>query len=276
MQTVNLEAIHEAQLFIMDDIHRICVKYGIKYYLIGGSAIGAIRHKGFIPWDIDIDIAMPREDYERFSVVAQSELLPQLKILNYTDDPMFTSPHILVILKNSVLTFTSDLVNTQFKRYGLFVDILPLDKVPVAKTTKKRQKHCLKYLKTIYSYRVLQYYKTDSTIKKRLKKIIIPIVYKFPTTPVINRLHRVAQWGNKDENYLELCSMLSHYDYDKLCMPKEWFGTPRLMEYSGRFYFAPQCIEKYLTKLFGDYMSFPPENERVEYAHKIHEASFDL
>ena len=76
----NIELLHQADLEIVKQVVALCDKYGLMYYMLGGSMLGAIRHKGFIPWDDDIDLGMPRKDYERFLELAPKELSKNLKI----------------------------------------------------------------------------------------------------------------------------------------------------------------------------------------------------
>lgn len=81
-----LRKIQEQQIRIMDEIHKLCVKKNYRYYMIGGSALGAVRHKGFIPWDVDIDIAMPRKDYDAFSIEGYKDLPNFLEFHDYKTD----------------------------------------------------------------------------------------------------------------------------------------------------------------------------------------------
>ena len=124
-------------------------------------------------------------------------------------------------------------------------------------------------------FRMMRNYEGDSSFKRIVKRMFIPIVYSVPTAPISALLHKVAQWGDNQDDYQEECSMLSHYRYDKLCMPKEWFGNPALSDFEGRKYFIPNCTNSYLTKLFGDYMKLPSVEEQNKYYKMLHEASFD-
>ena len=82
-----LSKLHSEILIIMDEIHRVCVENGLKYYLVGGSLLGAVRHKGFIPWDDDIDIGMPRADLEKFCRLAEEKLSAPLGFVGYKNTP---------------------------------------------------------------------------------------------------------------------------------------------------------------------------------------------
>lgn len=274
IKTSNRIEIQNVQLTIMDDIHRVCIEDNITYYLIGGSAIGAIRHQGFIPWDVDIDIAMPRDDYERFINITSQKLNPTHQLLYHKNCRELRSPHAVVILKNSDIVFTNDLINPSFKRFGLFVDILPLDKVPKDAQVRNWQKKQLKRLRWLMELRLMRNYYGDSPISKVIKRMLIPLINLFPMGIITSCQHKVASRWNTCE-YDEVCSMLSHYAYDKLCMPKDWFATPKLVPFSGRKYCVPTEPEKYLTKLFGDYMSLPSEEEQKKYSEMVYEASYN-
>ena len=134
---------------IKEDIHRVCVELGIRYYLIGGSAIGAVRHQGIIPWDIDIDIAMPRKDYEKFISEGSKLLKSDFELHDYRTDKNFGTFHALVVLKNSYIGFKFEKGSDKQNRFGIFVDILPLDQWPDDVNYKNRliKKH--KFIKLL-------------------------------------------------------------------------------------------------------------------------------
>ena len=111
LSTNELRNIQLCELKCLKEIKRTCEKNSIPYFLIGGTLIGAVRHKGFIPWDVDIDIAMPRSDYEKFIEIANNELNSKHECQTYKTHKNFTSPHILIVLKNSSIIFNSDLIN---------------------------------------------------------------------------------------------------------------------------------------------------------------------
>ena len=134
----NLKKLHEVEVEILDEVVRICDKYNLDYYLVGGTLIGAIRHKGFIPWDDDLDISMPRADYEKFLEVAPLELDEKYYLENRKYNEKFHLPFTKIKKNNTEFreTFTSSLDNHK----GIFVDIFPLDNVkkPYSKLTRIR------------------------------------------------------------------------------------------------------------------------------------------
>ena len=119
-----IKRIHEEILKVMDEVDRICRENNLQYYLIGGTLLGAVRHEGFIPWDDDLDIAMPREDYETFLAISPSALPSHLKIGTARYDVNY---HRLFSKVYNVNTRFVEHVGEKETNMGIFVDIFPLD-----------------------------------------------------------------------------------------------------------------------------------------------------
>ena len=150
------KAVWKVILDIVEEVDRICRKHNIKYFLIAGSLLGAIRHKGFIPWDDDLDIALFREDYEKLAKILPKELPKHLFMQNLATDPEFPTAHMYV--RDSRTTFIFDwAVNKKFRfNMGIFLDIFVLDGVPL---TQKAEAKALKLLcrwRDFHKYRLLK------------------------------------------------------------------------------------------------------------------------
>ena len=254
-----LREIQLVQLQIMDEIHRVCIKNHIKYYLIGGSALGAVRHKGFIPWDADIDIALPREDYERFVLECSKELNDQFVCEDYRSNPRHRVPHALVILKNSSMVYKTDHI-----QIPIFVDLLPLDQVPADDIRQHKQEKRLNQIKNIINIKRLPIYSQNNLFVRSIKHVIHFLLTPLSLRWLNERQQEIAQMYNSlPESECPLCcSTLSHYKYSKLCMDKKVFGYPVLADFEGRKYYVPSKVIDYLTHLFGDYMKLPQATEQ--------------
>lgn len=273
---ISQEALREIQLVqlqIMDEIHRVCVKNQIKYYLIGGSALGAVRHKGFIPWDADIDIALPRKDYERFVLECSKELNGQLVCEDYRSNSKHRVPHALVILKDSKMVYKTDLL-----QIPIFVDLLPLDQVPADDIRQRKQEKKLKRIRNIINIKRLPIYSQNNMLVRSIKHIIHFLLAPLSLRWLNERQQGIAQmYDSLPESECPLCcSTLSHYKYGKLCMDKSVFGSPVLAEFEGREYYVPCKIIDYLTHLFGDYMKLPPTAEQDKERKLILRAEWTL
>lgn len=257
MKKNKLRALQLVQLGIMDDIHRVCVEHNLRYYFIGGSALGAIRHKGFIPWDVDIDIAMPRSDYDAFVDTYSKELHPRFACLSYKTVKKWWCPHAIVIMKNTKIIDRNGSRQTDLRPHEIFVDILPLDVCPECETLQKRQASRLIMVKKIKNRKAAWIYKDNSFFKRFMKNTIKLILAPFSWRFLNAWQQRIMTKYNATSKSGIWCSMVSHYGYKKLSMPKEIFGTPTLVPFEDRQFYVPEKVIDYLTRIFGDYKSLP-------------------
>ena len=273
MNIYEFKKLQKVQIEIMDEIHRICTENNITYYIIGGTALGARRHSGFIPWDLDIDIAMPREDYENFADICKSALSPRFMYRNYRNTKAYSHPHALLCIKNTFLSNKFSKYNPTEYNIGIYLDIFPLDSAPndhkqqIKQAKKLQQIKKLKQLKQAYKY-------DNNRIKNMLKDIISTMIF-WTTIDKINAIfdNECKKYNLCDSTYV--CSMASHYTYQKQCMPIEIYGTPQLVKFENREYFAPELLDEYLSIIYGDYMSLPPKNEQKANLEVFDEVIFD-
>ncbi|MBE6573858.1 MAG: LicD family protein [Ruminococcaceae bacterium] len=248
------------QMEIMDVIHDLCVKHNIKYYIIGGTLLGAVRHGGFIPWDIDIDIAMPRTDYTKFKEVCRTELKEGYKYRDHTTNKKYYRPHALVCKENTELYAKYDLDNKRYDNFGIYIDIFPLDNAPDSQEDRNAHIKQIEGFKKFKRFRIPYVY-SHSLTKKLLYKFIMLLLCWYPEKKVNVKYHQILQKYNSIETNC-LCSMSSGYPYYKQCMSRNIYGVPTLMKFESREYYAPEKPHEYLSQLYGDYMKLPPEEKR--------------
>ena len=265
MSNEELKQLQSVQLEMMKEIHEVCVSNGLTYYLIGGSALGAVRHRGFIPWDVDIDIAMPRKDYELLLHSCCKIMSDKMECLWYESDKDFIAPHMLIALKGSELVQRYDALNPHIKRFGIFVDVFPLDYCSEKEDERKSQADRLRRLARL-KYRKLSF-KTpnDSIITRFLKNAIRLFLSIIPMHYILRKQQEVMQEYNDKPTSL-LCSMASHYRYEKQCMPVSVYGKPTLIAFEDCLFYGPEKIDEYLKRIYGDYMKLPSleEQERMK------------
>ena len=259
-----LRGVQLKQLEIMDAIHALCVKHGIRYYLIGGSALGAVRHKGFIPWDVDIDIAMPREDYEQFFNVYSQELPYNLKCHTYITDDCFIKPHGLVCMENTKLLTQADIDNPPNATFGIYIDVMPLDKCPDSKILQLKHAKHFRMCEKIKKYKLSRIYRENGFVTKCIKRTI-----RFIFLPIsVRRINTWEQKGMRKYENLEpcnvWCSIGSKYPYKKQLMWKSVYGTPQPATFEGRIYFIPEQVDDYLRKLYGEYLRLPDKKTQEQ------------
>lgn len=259
---VNPQVIKNAQktqLIIMDAIHELCVTHNLTYYLIGGTALGAVRHKGFIPWDVDIDIAMPRKDYELFINKYSRELAPNIECKNYKNTKGYLSPHAVAVLVNSKLVLRDDILNNIDRQ--VYIDIMPLDNVPKSSLAQQFQARAIKFIKYLKKIKDAKCFATNSKAVVLIKKTRALLLYPFSLNylnKIMDKVMRLSE--NRETGYL--CSMASHFSYQKQMFEKEIYGTPQEVSFEGRSYFAPEQLDYYLKRLYGDYMKLPSKESQ--------------
>ncbi len=257
MKKLNLKDLQNEELKILLKTTEYLDKHGLSYYLACGTLLGAIRHKGFIPWDDDIDITMPRPDYDKLLELAKKEdIAKNLRVTEFS-------------LKNSRLPLAK-VVNDETKinslskeDKNLWIDIFAIDGLP--DDDKKTIKH---YKKTLF-HRGLIYLKTNSfkdiigehkSIVNRMIKIILkPIASLIPISFSSNRIIKLAKKYDFNKS-----KYVGVYIWgDGLCekMEKKELASCKV-EFEGKKFSTYKNYDKYLKNMFGDYMKLPPEADR--------------
>lgn len=258
-----IELIHEELLKIAKDFHSFCEKHDYKYYIIGGTFIGAIRHKGFIPWDDDMDIAMPREDYEKFLATYTSE---KYKIITYKSgaEYKYYLPK-LYYDRYIVKEKTGNVTN-------LFIDIFPIDGMP--DNTLLRKIHIFRIL---YRRMKLSFYYNDTIDmekkRKLYEKVLIQLAKKIPFKKLINPVKE----KDKIDKMLKSNSMLDR-EYSGTIMgayrareivETRLFGKPKLYDFEDTKLYGPEHYDEYLTHMYGDYMTIPSKDKQTSHCLEL-------
>lgn len=262
METTALRKLQLIEIEILDEVVRICEKYNITYYLIYGTLLGAIRHKGFIPWDDDIDIAMPREDYNKFKEICKKELNSEYFLQSYETDPLYWNSHVK-IRKNGTLFEESSIVNLDTHK-GIFVDIFILDNASSEKSIlQEMQAAAYKLFKYMIAQKVQIIPGEESKFKQKLLKIIFtPLILLISQNQLQSILQSITTI-NKDPKSKYYVSFGSVYGYRKVTISKEKYYPPARVEFEGKVYNAPRDWDYYLKRIYGDYMQLPAEEKRV-------------
>lgn len=275
MDKKDIEKIRLVQLEIMDIIHNICEENNFTYYLMSGSVLGAIRHKGFIPWDVDIDIGMPRDDYDKFKAYCLNNDIGPYTYYDHTVTRDYIPPHALVCKNGTSLTTRYSKYNTLQREHGIFVDVIPLDNAPaqaadLRRLEKKYERvQSLKERKINYRYRPFWAQPIKHGVKLLLKWALFGISLK--RINIIEDSVMRTYNGAETEHWV---AMGAGYRFDKEYMPKRIYGTPQLAEFEGRKYYIPECADEYLKLMYGDYMTLPPLEVREAGCNYYESVSF--
>ena len=259
MDERKLEQLHNALLYITDEIDRICRKENIKYTLTGGSLIGAVRHKGFIPWDDDMDIAMRREDYEKFISACDKELREEFFLQTIERDIDYTYGFAKLTLVGT--TYQQEGYEGEKWQKGIFVDIFPMDNIPKKKISKFLHKNINYILIKLLEYRDSTSWKNKRGYK-RLGGKMLNLLSKIFT---VKKLTSFLQNNMKKYdcfNTKEICNLAGFYKYDKESTLKIYYDEYIEVSYSNRKYDIIKEYDNYLKNIYGDYMKMPPVTDR--------------
>lgn len=249
------------ELEILEEIDRICKNNNIDYFISGGTLLGAIRHKGFIPWDDDIDIAMTRKNYNKFTAACLKELNNKYIIDNYRTNKKCCLSYTKIKKKNTMFVEHKN-KNNYSEKDGIWVDVFPLDAVK-KKMSKfhKFQKRLFDYLYTLITIKNGSNYYQNSDTKKKIYGIILKIV---PVKFMVLLLEKVIGFYDEDKvNYL--CSFSTVYDIEKDTFDKRELFPYKKIIFEKQQVMGIEGYDYYLSQMYGDYMKLPPKEKQVNH-----------
>jgi lipopolysaccharide cholinephosphotransferase len=248
---------------ILVEFDRICQEYGLTYYLGFGTLLGAVRHKGYIPWDDDIDLCMPRKDFDKFVQVAYKKVHYPFQVCYHTMDN-YTSFSFNFRVENSRVCIVRNIGGID-KELPAWISVFPIDGLPKKKVQQKRQERIISYLYTLLRFARSAkngYGKSDKNI---LEKIGV----------VINKYLRIGKLLEPRKMARAINNQLRKFDYDmsdqvfvytfnkyKSIYEKKWFDKPQMIEFEGKLFPAPSDYDAFLKRCYGDYMKLPPVEQR--------------
>lgn len=268
-ETFVLQDLHKVEIEILDEIDRICRKNNINYCLVGGTLLGAVRHGGFIPWDDDLDVAMPRNDYEKFIDVCKNELSDDFYLHSIETDKTYWLPFIKIRKKYTI--FEEKNTAGLGCKTGIYVDIFPLDDATVIDSSKKRfVTQVIKEISALYLFKI-GFYKRHYC--RPFRKAIYWFMSMIPTVELHKIQNRLMKRYNGDFSKYFI-NYGSNYSPIKQTMPKETYIPFKEISFEGKMYFAPNDTNYYLKRIYGEnYMELPPVEKRI--THNPEKLVFD-
>jgi lipopolysaccharide cholinephosphotransferase len=245
-------------LCLLKFFHEFCVSNQIKYFALGGTLLGAVRHKGYIPWDDDIDIGIPREDYDKFIKLAKSEDLGHYQIEVPFENKDYIYPYCKLYDTSTTL-----IENTRYKtKRGIFLDIFPLDGIGNTLEESKNNYKIINKQLNLMSTKVCairkgrKLYKNVSII---IARCIPNFIYSWhKCIKKIDKLSRSRPY----EEFEYIGNLVGNWNYKEIAK-KEWFGDGKLYDFESLKIYGPTDADSYLKNVYGDYMKLPPKEKQV-------------
>ena len=252
MRKITAEELHKTLLDIAKEFDKICRKNDIPYYMLGGTMLGAVRHKGFIPWDDDMDFGVMRPDFERLKEALKAEL-PERYVMNTMDNCDMLFSDFIKISDNN--TLIKELYKKHCKdELGVNIDVFPLDYT-------NGNKGLLSTNLRIYLLLKIQNNRFADIHPRALWKNVLAVLVKilFCATKRRSIINYINKHLKREGDYI--ANTYGAWGLKEI-MPKEWMGTPKPYAFEDTELMGVEDAHRYLTSLYGDYMELPPEDKR--------------
>ena len=262
LRKFTLDEMHAESIKILNDVASFCDKNDIHYILAYGSLLGAIRHNGFIPWDDDIDIAMPREDYERFLATYKSE--NGYKLFSYKSDPTYIFPFSKVSNIHDSLKYEYLDYGTHLR--GIEIDIFVFDKCPNNKIKQLLTRLKVSYYRGFADFARYPHHMENNKLVEPLRKI----AKRKGTLYWLKKLDKCTlKYNQRDYNLMWPACYPTQMKTE--IIPKDAFNKRTKHIFEDQKYFIPENYKTVLTSLFGpDYMTPPPPKDRLAHDCEIY------
>ncbi len=259
------------EIGLLKEFIRICHKYELRWFCLGGTLLGAIRHQGFIPWDDDIDVGMPRKDFIRFEQIISEELPEGMRYLSYRTDPSYRR-YVPRLCNERVKVIDTSAATP--REQGAWIDIFPLDGMPAGHLVKKIHAFRMLARRALLN---LSLFSTNIDLNRKNR----PLVERFLISA--GRYLPLEKVISTDRQLKALDHLMQMYDYDasswvinfmgihkmKEMFPKRYYKRGTFYPFEDIFVRGPVDYDAVLTQMYGDYMEMPPAEEMNHHNTRI-------
>lgn len=269
MRRIDVDELKKIELSLLIEVDKICRENGFRYMLGYGTLLGAVRHGGFIPWDDDIDIIMPRPDYDKFIDYCDKNDV-DFNLFSSANNREYTQMFLKVCNKDTVVD-----TGTDFKmcRFGVWVDIFPID--GLGDTVPKAKRFvilisCAKLLCAVAQWKTYKRNKKNGPIYELIRFFTFLISRLiFDVNAFVQKMDKKARTHEFGES--KYCGCLCDFcDYESVVMPREMFEKICELTFENHSFFCPANYDAYLRQIYGNYMELPPVEEQQ--THHLFEA----
>ena len=255
-----LTKLHQVELEILDKFHQICEENDLTYFLTGGSMLGAVRHKGFIPWDDDIDVGMPRNDYDRFIKIAPKTLGDKYFLDCFEYNENYYLPFAKIKKNNTI--FDEGFFDDDYMHKGIFIDIIPFENVDKIDLSLK--------IRAIMVRNILEtmFYKLKIRKLKNTRRPLLVLLFSIFTKKRLMKVQKYYLTKCKNNNSKYINALGGSYNYLKETNLRSDIVPAKKILFENKKYYGMNKPDVYLSKLFGNYMKLPPLENRINHIPK--------
>ena len=256
-------------LDMLDAFVKYCENHGLRYYLVGGTLLGAVRHRGFIPWDDDIDVGMPRPDYERFLELVETEpVAPHLRAISSRAGTLSNPYCELLHMGTELERDTSKYIREECQILHLFIDIFPQDGWPESQRAARRLARSMKWNRYLVQCGRAKLGRGASAFRMLAKAPAVLVMRLVGYRRILRHIERVATRLDYDASRYVGAITYGIYGPGERCLRSEVVDF-QTVEFEGRQLRAPGCWDAYLHQIYGDYMILPPEEKRKDHRLRV-------
>ncbi len=262
MREIGLDDVKKIEIEILNTLVTICEENHLRYFLTAGTLLGAVRHEGFIPWDDDIDVGMPRRDYEKLKLILHNRILDEkYQLLSYENHG--TKYNFMKMVDVRTVLYEKYMAEAT----GVWVDIFPIDGLPNSYFLTRLKCIKLEFWRRILNISIARSECGKTKYRKLVKGFLQPIVKLISVNYMCRKINSVfAKYDFDSSNYVGEVS--EGFSYKARIERKDY--DEDVVMFEGRRYIAPKGKDKLLTQIYGDYMTLPPEDKRIQHEFKAY------
>lgn len=255
MKYLTLDEVKQIELDILIHFDSFCKNEELYYTLAGGTLLGAIRHKGFIPWDDDIDVMMPREDYNRMLQIVKTKKISKDFELLVPGDEGYFYPFAKVCNNKTVAE-----MDDNYSKHGIWIDIFPMDTLPEDNDNLRKLFKKTRFWRAVVISMTTRL-SGEKSAKKKIAKLALKIYANiYGKAKVVKKANQIAQsYNNTETSYIG--GALWGYGPGERLNRNDYLDSCEV-EFEKHYFKAPKCWKEYLIGLYGDYMKLPPVEKR--------------